>query len=83
MPKIMKDGYAYSGIYLPYKQLSTTLTTGSTSVTFTDSAITTSSVIEIFDNLDVPYTSKTLSTGSLVLTFDAQSSDMTVMIRVS
>lgn len=83
MGKIIKNGYVYTGIYLPYKELSTTLTAGSTSVTFTDSSILLGSTIEIFNSLDVPYTSKTLSTGSLVLTFDAQLSDMTVMIRVS
>lgn len=60
-----------------------TLTTGSTSITISSADITTNSVIEVFDSLDVPYTSKTLSTGSITLEFDAQQSDMTVMVRVS
>lgn len=83
MPKIVKDGRVYTGIYLPYTELTGTLTTGSTSITFTNATITTSSTIEVFNDLDIPYNSKTLTTGSLVLTFDAQSSDMNVKVRVS
>ena len=60
-----------------------TLTAGSTSITLSDAAITTSSTIEVFNDLDVPYNSKTLSTGSITLTFDAQQSDMSVKVRVS
>ena len=60
-----------------------TLTAGSTSITLSNVAITTTSTIEVFNDLDVPYNSKTLSTGSITLTFDAQSSDMSVKVRVS
>lgn len=60
-----------------------TLTAGSTSITLSDNSITTSSTIEVFNELDIPYNSKTLSTGSITLTFDAQQSDMAVKVRVS
>lgn len=60
-----------------------TLTAGSTSITLSNVAITTSSTIEVFNDLDVPYNSKTLSTGSITLTFDAQQSNMSVKVRVS
>lgn len=60
-----------------------TLAAGATSITLSDSSITTSSTIEVFDSLDVPYNTKTLSTGSITLTFDAQQTAMDVKVRVS
>ena len=60
-----------------------TLTAGSTSITLSNVAITTTSTIEVFNDLDVPYNSKTLLTGSITLTFDAQQSNMSVKVRVS
>lgn len=65
------------------KDITGTLTAGSTSITLSDNSITTSSTIEVFNDLDIPYNSKTLSTGSITLTFDAQQSDMVVKVRVS
>ena len=66
-----------------WTDLTGTLTAGSTSITISSADITTNSVIEVFDNLDIPYNSKTLTTGSITLEFDAQASDMTVMVRIS
>lgn len=60
-----------------------TLTAGSTSITLSDASITTSSTIEVFNDLDISYNSKTVSTGSITLTFDAQQSNMSVKVRVS
>ena len=60
-----------------------TLTAGSTSITLQSESITTNSTIEVFDSLDIPYNEKTLSTGSITLTFDEQQSDMVVQVRVS
>ena len=83
------DGSTYTIWYLveenfnELKDITGTLTAGSTSITLSDNAITTSSTIEVFDDLDIPYNSKTLSTGSVTLTFDAQQSDMVVKVRVS
>ena len=69
------------------KDLTGTLTTGSTSITLSDSSISADSTIEIFNSLDVPYNSKTIDTTttppSITVTFDAQESDMTVKVRVS
>lgn len=66
-----------------YTDVTGTLNAGSTSITLSNAAITTSSTIEVFNDLDVPYNSKTLSTGSITLTFDAQQSNMSVKVRVS
>ena len=66
-----------------WTDLTGTLTTGSTSITISSADITTNSVIEVFDSLDIPYNSKTLINGSITLEFDAQASDMAVMVRVS
>ena len=60
-----------------------TLTAGETSITISNALITIDSTIEVFNDLDVPYNSKTLSAGSITLTFDAQSEDMSVTVRVS
>ncbi|MBP5597829.1 MAG: hypothetical protein J6Y02_20845 [Pseudobutyrivibrio sp.] len=66
-----------------WTDISGTLEAGETEITLTNSAITTSSTIEVFDSLDVPYVSKELSAGSITLTFDVQDSDMSVKVRVS
>ena len=66
-----------------WTDISGTLEAGETEITLTNSAITTFSTIEVFNDLDVPYVSKTVSTGSITLTFDEQDSDMSVKVRVS
>lgn len=66
-----------------YTDVTGTLTAGSTSITLSDNSITSSSTIEVFNDLDVPYNSKTVTTGSITLTFDAQQSNMSVKVRVS
>lgn len=64
-----------------------TLTAGQTSITLSSSAITSNSTFEMFNDLDVPYNSKTLDTTttppSITYTFDVQQSDMSVKVRVS
>ena len=60
-----------------------TLIAGQTSITLSDNSITTTSTIEVFNDLDVAYNSITVTTGSVALTFDAQQSDMSVKVRVS
>ena len=77
-----------TAIYAPtsgggYTDVTGTLTAGSTSITLTNVAITTNSTVEIFNSLDIPYNSKTVSSGSVTVTFDAQQSDMGVKVRVS
>lgn len=65
--------------------LTGTLTAGQTSITFTDNAITTDSIIQIFVDTsfsNVWWNSVTLSTGSLTISFPAQNSDMPVKVRL-
>ena len=81
--QVGNDIYAIPSGSSPYTDVTGTLTAGSTSITLSDASITTSSTIEVFDDLDIPYNSKTLSTGSITLTFDAQQSNMSVKVRVS
>ena len=60
--------------------LSDTLHAGSTQITFSNSAITADSLIDVY--ADVWYSNSVQSAGSVVLTFPAQASDMVVKIRV-
>ena len=61
-----------------------TLTAGSTSITLSDSSITTSSTVEPFtDVFGVNPTAMSVSTGSVTLTFEAQQSNLGVKVRVS
>lgn len=62
--------------------LADTLETGETSITFTDTSITTNSTIEVYTDADIEYNSITTVTGSTTITFDAQSSDVSVKVRV-
>ena len=64
------------------KELSATLTAGSTSLTFTDSAITADSLISVFTDGGLLYNSITTAVGSVVLTFDEQATDVDVTILV-
>ena len=72
-----------SSTFIAATDVTGTLAAGSTSITLSDASITTSSTIEVFNDLDVPYTAKTLATGSITLTFEAQQSAMSVKVRVS
>ena len=66
-----------------FNTLTGTLTAGSTSITLSDASITTSSIIDVYTDLDVPYNTISVSTGSITLTFDEQETNMTVKVRVS
>lgn len=64
--------------------LTQTLTAGSTSVTFTNAAITTTSMYQEFTSIyGVHATSISISTGVAVLTYEAQQYDMTVALAIS
>lgn len=66
------------------KEISGTLTAGSTSITLSDAAITSSSTIEIFTEVyGVSPTAVSVSNGSVTMTFEAQASNMGVKVRVS
>ena len=83
MPKIMFNGIEYS-VSVPYKELQGTLTAGQTSITFTDSVINSNRVIDYFPSIyGVAPTSITVSTGSVVFTFNEQENDMILKVRIS
>lgn len=78
------DGTIYgisSGV--SWIDLTGTLTAGSTSITFTNVAITTTSTVQVFTSDGTEYNSITISTGEIILTFDAQSSDLSVKVRLT
>ena len=61
--------------------ISQTLTAGQTSITFSNAAITANSFISVAS--ETWYTASTQTTGSVTLTFPAQSTDMLVQIMVA
>lgn len=73
------------GKYIQMKDVSGTLTAGSTTLTLSDASITTSSTIEVFCDVDgIAEPSKVVTAGSITLTFaEAQQSNMGVKVRVS
>ena len=68
---------------LLYKDLTATLSANATSLTITDSAITTSATYDIFtDTYGVNPTAVSVSNGSMTLTFTARGSATKVKVRV-
>jgi len=83
MPKIMYNGIEYPQC-VPYKEFEGTLTTGQTSITFSDNTINANRTIDYFPSIyGVIPTSITVSSGSAVFTFDEQAVDMTLKVRIS
>ena len=67
-----------------YKEVTGTLTAGSTSLTLSDASITSNSTYDIYTNVyGVNPTDVTLENGSITMTFEAQQSDIGVKVRVS
>lgn len=65
------------------KELTSTLTAGQTSLTFTDSSITTNSTVDVYTSVyGVNPEEMTVNSGSLTLTFDAQASDIGVKVVI-
>ena len=68
------------------KVLSSTLTAGNTTVAFSDASITTSSMFDVYVDdafCGVAPTAISATTGSVTLTFPAQSTNMNVKVRIS
>lgn len=66
-----------------YSDFITSLSAGSTSVTISDSLITTASTIDVYtDTFGVNPTDVAISTGSVTLTFNAQSDAVSIKVRV-
>lgn len=65
-----------------YKKLTATLTAGQTTLTFTDSSITATSLCDLYCDGGLDYESVTSTTGSITYTFEAQSSDVVFTLVV-
>ena len=67
-----------------YTEVSGTLTAGATTLTLSDASITATSTIEVYTDIFGAWLENmVVSTGSVVLTFEAQSTNMAVKVRVS
>lgn len=63
--------------------LTQTLTSGSTSLTFTNAAITTTAMYDVYaDKYGLTPTNISISSGQAVLTFEAQSSNVSVKLVI-
>ena len=83
MSKIMYNGKEYPES-VPYRELQGILSAGQTSITFTDNVINSSRTIDYFPSIyGVVPTSITVTTGSVVFTFEEQSTDMILKVRIS
>lgn len=83
MPKIMYNNIEYSDS-VPYKELQGTLTAGQTSITFSDNVINSNRTIDYFPSIyGVVPTSITVTSESVVFTFEEQATDMTLKVRIS
>lgn len=60
-----------------------TLVAGQTSLTFQSNVITTNSTIDVYTPDGTAWDSITITTGQVVVTFEAQESDLAVKVRVS
>ena len=68
---------------IAFKEVSGTLSAGSTSITLSDASILTTSTFDIFtDVYGVAPESVTVATGSITMTFEAQESALGVKVRV-
>ena len=63
-------------------KLTGTLTAGSASITFSDASITSTSLIEVYNDAGIGWESITATTGSVTITFEEQASDLAVEVIV-
>ena len=69
---------------IPWTDITGTLTAGETTLTISNQAITTSSTIDIYtDVFGVAPTNQVVTSGQIVLTFEAQANNIGVKVRVS
>ena len=64
------------------KLVTQTLTAGETSVTFTSAYITATSMLDVYTNPNVPYSSMEGSVGTCTVTFEEQESNITVVLEI-
>lgn len=78
------DGPNGSGGGGSYTDVIGTLTAGQTTLTLTDSAITTNSTLDFYtDTFGINPTDVTVTTGSVTLTFEAQANNIEVKVRIT
>lgn len=83
LTKIEIDGTVYSVSGDSATVLTATLTSGSTSLTFSNAAITTTAMYDVYaDKYGLTPTNMTVTTGQAVLTFEAQSADVSVKLVI-
>lgn len=83
MPKIMYNNIEYPN-FVPYRELQGILSAGQTSITFTDDIINTGRTVDYFTSIyGVTPVSVVVSSGSMVLTFKTQGTDISVKVRIS
>lgn len=69
--------------YCLYKAITGTIAAGQTSITLSDSTITTESAFDFYTSIyGVSPTNVTVASGSITIEFDAQETDMNVEVRV-
>lgn len=85
MGRLMKSGICYtgSGGGSNFTDLTDTLTAGETELVFTNNSITTDSTIDVYtDTYGINPTNVVVATGTITLTFEAQSADLGVKVRI-
>lgn len=82
IPYFITDGHGAAA--LPsYVDLTDILLAGNTTLTIQSPYITTAGTYDIYTDPEVPYISKVVTTGQIVITFDEQSSDLAVKVRIT
>lgn len=66
-----------------WTEVFSTLEAGSTSITLSSAAITANSTIDIYTDPELNHTAISSTVGSVTVTFEAQSSDVSVKARIS
>jgi len=80
---VKNDGTIDTNTYTPSTILTGTLTAGNTTLTLTNAAITTSSLVDVYTNVfGLSPTNITVSIGTMTLTFTAQQSDVSVKVLI-
>ena len=85
MGRLMKSGICYtgSGGSSNFTDLTDTLTAGDTELVFSSTSITTDSTIDVYtDTYGINPTNIVVATGTITLTFEAQSADLGVKVRI-
>lgn len=85
MGRLMKSGICYTGSCdgSSFTNMTDTLTAGETELVFTDASITADSTIDVYtDTYGINPTNVAVATGTITLTFEAQSADLGVKVRV-